>query len=49
MPDAITNTSPLVYLHRIQNLEWLATLFDEICLWVTSEIRRHIFDLAGEP
>lgn len=30
MPDAITNTSPLVYLHRIQALEWLPRLFDEI-------------------
>jgi predicted nucleic acid-binding protein len=64
MPDAITNTSPLVYLHRIQTLEWLPALFEEIWterieplvqrlvdagLWVSSEIRRRILDLAGEP
>ena len=30
MPDAITNTSPLVYLHRIQSLGWLPALFEEI-------------------
>jgi predicted nucleic acid-binding protein len=36
MPDAITNTSPLVYLHRIQTLEWLPVLFDEI--WAPSAV-----------
>lgn len=28
--EAITNTSPLVYLHRIQALDWLPQLFQEI-------------------
>ena len=30
MPEAITNTSPLIYLHRVEALEWLPQLFDEI-------------------
>ena len=36
MPEAITNTSPLVYLHRIQALEWLPQLFHEI--WTPSAV-----------
>lgn len=32
MPKAISNTSPLLYLHRIDALHWLPSLFDEI--WV---------------
>ena len=32
MPDAITNTSPLVYLDRIHRLDWLPQLFRE--LWI---------------
>ena len=30
MPEAITNTSPLIYLHRVQALEWLPQLFEEV-------------------
>ncbi len=30
MPDAISNTSPLFYLHQIRRLDWLPILFDEI-------------------
>ena len=30
MSEAITNTSPLIYLHRIQALEWLPQLFEEV-------------------
>lgn len=30
MPQAISNTSPLFYLHRIHVLDWLPRLFDEI-------------------
>lgn len=30
MAEAITNTSPLVYLHRIQALDWLPRLFQEV-------------------
>lgn len=36
MPDAITNTSPIVYLHRIGALEWLPKLFEEI--WIPSAV-----------
>lgn len=36
MPEAIVNTSPLVYLHRIGALEWLSKLFGEI--WVPSAV-----------
>ena len=32
MPDAITNTSPLVYLYRIGVLDWLPHLFSEVWL-----------------
>jgi hypothetical protein len=38
MPDAISNTSPLLYLHRIGAINWLPRLF--IC--------RRILALAGE-
>jgi predicted nucleic acid-binding protein len=30
MPDAISNTSPLVYLYRIQAIEWLPELFGNV-------------------
>lgn len=30
MPEAVSNTSPLLYLHRIGALEWLPRLFNEI-------------------
>src|ERR1700686_676743 len=30
MPEAITNTSPLLYLHRIGTLTWLRELFSAI-------------------
>jgi len=30
MPEAISNTSPLVYLYRIGGLEWLPELFSEV-------------------
>jgi hypothetical protein len=30
MPEAITNTSPLLYLHRIGTLNWLRELFSAI-------------------
>jgi predicted nucleic acid-binding protein len=34
--EAISNTSPLLYLYRIDALEWLPALFDEI--WVPSAV-----------
>ena len=36
MPDAISNTSPLLYLHRIGALEWLPRLFQDI--WVPTAV-----------
>ena len=36
MPKAISNTSPLLYLHRIGALEWLPQLFDEF--WTPSAV-----------
>ena len=30
MPEAITNTSPLLYLYRIDQLDWLPRLFHSI-------------------
>lgn len=36
MPSAISNTSPLLYLHRINALAWLPELFDEV--WMPSPV-----------
>jgi len=36
MPDAICNTSPLLYLYRIEAITWLPQLFDEI--WAPSAV-----------
>jgi len=36
MPEAISNTSPLLYLYRIGVIDWLPKLFDEI--WVPSAV-----------
>jgi len=36
MPDAISNTSPLLYLYRIEAIEWLPRLFNRI--WVPSGV-----------
>lgn len=36
MPDAISNTSPFIYLHRIGVLDWLPRLFSEI--WTPSAV-----------
>lgn len=35
-PKAVSNTSPLVYLFRIEGLEWLAELFESV--WVPSAV-----------
>jgi predicted nucleic acid-binding protein len=36
MPEAITNTSPVLYLHRIGVLEWLPQLCDDI--WIPQAV-----------
>jgi len=40
MPDAICNTSPLLYLHRIGALDWLPKLFNEV--WITSGVKKEL-------
>ncbi len=40
MPKAISNTSPLLYLHRIDVLEWLPKLFSEI--WTPSAVVKEL-------
>ena len=40
MPDAISNTSPLVYLYRLEIVEWLPRLFSEI--WVPTAVEREL-------
>ena len=36
MPEAISNTSPLLYLYRINVLDWLPELFSEI--WIPNAV-----------
>lgn len=36
MPEAISNTSPLLYLYRIGALDWLPTLFNDI--WIPQAV-----------
>ena len=36
MPDAISNPSPLLYLHRIGVLVWLPELFGEV--WIPNAV-----------
>jgi predicted nucleic acid-binding protein len=36
VPDAVSNTSPLLYLYRIEALNWLPELFGEI--WVPNAV-----------
>ena len=43
MPNAITNTSPLLYLYRIEAINWLAKLFDEV--WTPDAVKDEL--LAG--
>lgn len=36
MPNAISNTSPLLYLYRIGGIDWLPKLFDEV--WIPTAV-----------
>jgi len=36
MPNAISNTSPLLYLYRIGAIEWLSQLFKEF--WIPAAV-----------
>jgi predicted nucleic acid-binding protein len=40
MPKAISNTSPLLYLHRIGSIHWLPQLFDEV--WTPEAVRTEL-------
>jgi predicted nucleic acid-binding protein len=40
MPVAISNTSPLLYLHRIEVIQWLPHLFNEV--WIPSAVNEEL-------
>ena len=40
MPKAITNTSPLLYLYRIEAIEWLPSLFEEV--WAPEAVKNEL-------
>jgi predicted nucleic acid-binding protein len=40
MPNAISNTSPLLYLHRIGSIHWLPQLFSEV--WTPEAVRTEL-------
>lgn len=42
MLSAISNTSPLLYLYRIEGIEWLPELFGEI--WVPEAVKTELLD-----
>ena len=43
MPKAISNSSPLLYIHRIGGMDWLPELFEEV--WIPEAVRNEL--LAG--
>lgn len=51
MAEAISNTTPLLYMYRIGAMAWVAELFDKLRgagMWMSDEIRERILRLAGE-
>lgn len=40
MAEAISNTSPLLYLHRIGAMDWLAEMFKDV--WIPSAVDREL-------
>jgi predicted nucleic acid-binding protein len=40
MPEAISNTSPLLYLHRIGTLDWLQVIFGIV--WTSSAVANEL-------
>ncbi len=36
MPDAVSNTSPLLYLNRIGVIDWLAEMFSDV--WIPNAV-----------
>src|SRR5712692_10534042 len=45
MPEAISNTSPLVYLYRIEAIEWLPKLFTTI--WIPTPVVEELKEGQG--
>jgi hypothetical protein len=46
MPNAISNTSPLLYLYRLQAIEWLPRLFSKV--WAPTAVVEEL-DIAAKP
>jgi hypothetical protein len=42
MPKAITNTSPLLYLYRVEAIQWLPKLFDEV--WTPEAVKHELLE-----
>jgi hypothetical protein len=42
MPKVISNTSPLLYLYRIDSINWLPKLFDEV--WTPEAVKNELLD-----
>ena len=40
MPKAISNTSPLLYLYRIEAIQWLTSLFEEV--WTPEAVKNEL-------
>ncbi|MDY7005790.1 MAG: hypothetical protein SWX82_18145 [Cyanobacteriota bacterium] len=45
MPAAISNTSPLLYLHRIAPL---VERLQNSGMWISQDVRQQVLDIAGE-
>lgn len=45
MPEAISNTSPLVYLYRIDVVDWLPQLFDDV--WIPKAVSEELVKGLG--
>jgi predicted nucleic acid-binding protein len=46
MPKAISNTSPLLYLYRIEAIHWLPKLFDEV--WMPEAVKNELLAGSGK-
>lgn len=42
MPEAISNTSPLLYIHRIGAIDWLPKIFSEF--WIPSAVSEELIE-----
>jgi predicted nucleic acid-binding protein len=52
MPDVISNTTPLQYLHQLGCLDFLYQLYQQVivpqAVYLRSHVRAKILSLAGE-